>query len=270
MVLFGVFAYLTLQMVSAALYYFFGLLIASVLGAFSAAAVANSLCLRIYEHGTLPDIGLNWSRSSLRNLLLGVAGGGSAALLVIGAPLAMGWAEWVPAAEGSAGAGGFVFVTLVLLFGAIGEEMLFRGYGFQVLVPKLGAAATILPVSVLFAAAHSGNASVSWLALFNTFSWGVVLCLAVLRAGDLWLPIGMHFGWNWMLPLFGVNLSGFTMRLTGVTLRWRISDAWSGGEYGPEGGLLCTAVIGLLAVFLIKAPVQPQSLRLIPRDEETA
>jgi membrane protease YdiL (CAAX protease family) len=146
--------------------------------------------------------------------------------------------------------------------------MLFRGYGFQVLVPAFGPAATLLPMSVLFAAAHASNQGVSWLGLFNTFAWVILLGAAVLRSGDLWLAIGLHFGWNWMLPILGVNLSGFTMRVTGVELEWNISELWSGGDYGPEGGLLCTIVLGALVAFLVKAPIRRQHLALLgPREE---
>jgi hypothetical protein len=53
----------------------------------------------------------------------------------------------------------------------------------------------------------------------------------------------MHFGWNATLPLFGVNLSGFTMGVTGYGLRWRTGDLWSGGGYGPEGSLLTTLIV---------------------------
>ncbi len=226
------------------------------------------LALRIYEAGRLPDIGLHWNPDSARNLLYGLAGGVGAALLVLGGPLLTGDAQWKAADDSVAGVGSFIFVSLVLLFGAIGEEMLFRGYGFQVLVPAFGPAATLLPMSVLFAAAHAGNQSVSYIGLFNTFAWGVLLGAAVLRSGDLWLAIGLHFGWNWMMPLLGVNLSGFTMRVTGVELEWNVSDLWSGGNYGPEGGLLCTMVLVALVAFLYKAPIRRQHLALLgPREE---
>ena len=47
-------------------------------------------------------------------------------------------------------------------------------------------------------------------------------------------------------PLLGANLSGFTMNVTGYAMHWKIGDLLSGGAYGPEGGLLTTAVaIGL-------------------------
>jgi membrane protease YdiL (CAAX protease family) len=151
-----------------------------------------------------------------------------------------------------------LFVLVLLLFGAVGEEMLFHGYGFQVLLGSMGTWATILPTSVLFAWAHSSNLSISPLALLNTAAWGVLLGWGFWRSGDLWLPIGLHVGWNWALPLAGANLSGFTINVTGYAIRWKVPSLWSGGEYGPEGGLLTTAVLVLLFFGLWKAPVRRQ------------
>ena len=148
--------------------------------------------------------------------------------------------------------------------------MLFRGYGFQVLLAALGPFATILPVSVLFALAHSANLNVSPLALCNTFLWGVLLGCAFVRSGDLWLPIGLHLGWNWALPMFGVNLSGFTMRVTGYAMHWKVGPIWSGGDYGPESGVLTSGVLVLLAIYLWKAPVLRQNAFLLRSRHEEA
>ena len=139
-----------------------------------------------------------------------------------------------------------MFVSLVLLFGAAGEEMLFHGYAFQLLIRSLGAFATILPASILFGFAHAGNVNANTLGLINTVLWGILLGYAYLRTRALWLPIGMHFGWNVTLPLFGVNLSGFTMGVTGYGLHWRAGNLWSGGGYGPEGSVLTTLIVVVL------------------------
>jgi membrane protease YdiL (CAAX protease family) len=144
------------------------------------------------------------------------------------------------------------------MFGAVGEELLFRGYGFQKLLAHLGPFATILPVGVLFGAAHSNNLNATALGLVNTVGWGVLLGYAFLRSGDLWLPIGLHYGWNFVLPMFGANLSGFTMGVTGYAMHWNAGDLWSGGAYGPEGSLLTLFVLVLLAVFLVNSPLRPQ------------
>ena len=156
-----------------------------------------------------------------------------------------------------------LFVSILLLFGAVGEEMLFRGYGFQVLVKGIGPFATILPVAVLFGLAHSQNLNFGPLALFNTILWGVVLGYAYLRSGDLWLPIGLHFGWNWTLPLARrqsqrVYNGCYRVRDALETSWGRSEGCLSGGAYGPEGGLLTTAVAIGLFFYVVKAPIQHQ------------
>lgn len=239
----------------------------STLGVFAAGAVANSLALRIYERGNLADIGLGWTAASRRNLSLGMLGGIGAAIVVVVLPLVVRVADLEPVPNEHMRWPSLLFVSILLLFGAVGEEMLFRGYGFQVLVKGIGPFATVLPVAVLFGLAHSQNLNFGPLALLNTILWGVVLGYAYLRSGDLWLPIGLHFGWNWALPLLGVNLSGFTMDVTGYAMHWKVGGLLSGGAYGPEGGLLTTAVAIGLFFYLAKAPIQHQQSDAGPQEE---
>jgi hypothetical protein len=79
----------------------------------------------------------------------------------------------------------------------------------------------------------------------------------------LWLPIGLHFGWNFTLPLLGANVSGLTMKLSGYEMQWSASPLWSGGEYGPEGSILIPVALLALALFLWKAPIRRQESRLL-------
>jgi uncharacterized protein len=239
------------------------ILVVATLGTFAAAAVANAIVLRIYERAQLSDIGLGWAAASRRNLALGVAGGVGAGLVVLVGPIAVRAADLQRIPDQHMQWPSLLFVSIVLLFGAVGEEMLFRGYAFQVLVKFVGPFGTILPFAILFGLAHSLNLNFTALAFVNTTLWGVVLGYAFVVSGDLWLPIGLHFGWNWTLPLLGVNLSGFTMGVTGYSIHWKIGDLWSGGEYGPEGGLLSTAVVALLFLYLHKAPIQHQDAFLL-------
>ncbi|MGE5486335.1 MAG: lysostaphin resistance A-like protein [bacterium] len=242
----------------------FGHLIAGTLGTFAAAAVANALAMRIWEHGNLIGIGLGWNSASVRNLLLGLAGGIVSALFVILGPVVEGAAR-IERAPGSAGWSSGIFLLSLLIFGAIGEEMLFHGYVFQILIGALGPFATILPMSIVFALLHAGNANVTPLALANTALWGLVFGVAFWRSGDLWLPIGLHLGWNWVLPLLGVNLSGFTMNVTGCVMRWQPGLEWlGGGAYGPEASPLTSlVVVGLLVWLIWKAPVRRQTPYLL-------
>lgn len=239
-----------------------GYLVAAALGTFASAAVANAIALRIWEESRLSAIGLGWSAASRRHLLMGAAVGASAAILVILGPVAVRAADLARVPNSPVRWPSLLFVSLVLLFGAVGEEMLFRGYAFQLLCGVLGPFATILPMGVLFGFAHLANQNITTLGAVNTALWGILLGYAVIRSGDLWLPIGIHFGWNGVLPLFGVNLSGFTMGVTGWTVHWRVTELWSGGAYGPEGGLLTSAAVVAVFVYLSRAPVHPQPLPL--------
>ncbi len=257
-----------LPLFSAVAYTAGDMLVGAALGTFASAAVANALALRIWERGRLADIGMHWNAASCRNLLVGLAGGAGAALIALGAPILVGAAALKPDPDYPASWTSFLFVTVVLLFGAVGEELLFRGYGFQTLLVELGPFATILPVSLIFGLAHTANQFATPLALANTAAWGVILGVAFLRSGDLWLPIGLHFGWNWMLPLFGAELSGFTIRLGGYAMEWRAGSLWSGGAYGPEGGLVTSLVLCGLGLYLWKAPILGQTPYLARRRKE--
>jgi membrane protease YdiL (CAAX protease family) len=228
-----------------------------------AAAVTNVLCLRIYAQRGIAAIGLPSDKAALINLALGCVGGIGCAVLVLSGPLLFRAArmERDPASEASVAS--FLFVSVLLLFGAAGEELLFRGYGFQILLRAFGGWTTVLPVGVVFAALHAGNPNSTWLGLANTAGFGILFGYAFLRSHDIWLPIGLHFGWNFTLPLFGVNVSGLTMRLTGFTLHWSAGTLWSGGEYGPEASILTSGVMLLLFVYLRKAPVRRQQSALL-------
>jgi membrane protease YdiL (CAAX protease family) len=243
---------------------------AVVLTSLIAACFANWLAMRIYENRPMADIGLRWNGCSVRNALLGFAGGAGAAALVLAGPLAAGLAHM----RGLTGAEFhwriLAFVAVMLLAGAAGEEILFRGYGFQMLIRTLGPMGAVAPVGVLFALLHAGNPNATPLGLANTAGFGILFGYAFLRSRDLWLPIGLHFGWNFTLPLFGVNISGLRIRVTGYELSWTAGKLWSGGEYGPEASILTAGVLILLAAYLWKAPVRRQSSPLTNPPAENA
>lgn len=242
--------------------------VAAALGTLATALLTNAFTLRIFERRPLGAVGLSWSPASGRHLLLGAAAGVATALLVLVPPFLLGWARLEQTAGPPARwLASLAFVTVLIFLSALGEELLFRGYGFQLMARAIGPFATLLPVAVLFAAGHSGNLGVNKMGLLNTFLWGAVLGWCVFRSGDLWLATGLHFGWNWTLPLFGGELSGFTMGVTGYQTVWSADALWSGGGYGPEGSVLTTLVLPLLVWALWKAPVMTQRLALI-QDEE--
>jgi hypothetical protein len=117
----------------------------------------------------------------------------------------------------------------------------------------VGLPAALALTSVLFGLVHMSNLNVAPLGIVNTIGFGVILGYGFVKTGSLWLPIGLHFGWNQILPLAGVSVSGFKMGMTGYVLRWHVSDLWSGGAYGPEAGLPTSLAIAAIGVYLWKA-----------------
>jgi membrane protease YdiL (CAAX protease family) len=241
-----------------------GYFVAITLGEFLSAITVNWVALQIYGGRKLADLGLPWSSGSMRNLALGAAGGMGAAALVLSPPLFAHVARFRPAEGPTGGWGAILFIVAMLFAGSAGEEIMFHGYAFQLLLAVWGSYATIFTVGALFAVMHGANPNATWLALGNTAGFGILFGYAFLRSGDLWLPIGLHFGWNFTLPLFGVNVSGLTMKLTSHEMEWSVGSFWSGGDYGPEGSILTTIVLAALAVFIWKAPVGNQKSEVFP------
>lgn len=257
--------------------YILSRILAGIAGPFAAALVsvllcalfANWLALRIYENRPLRDAGIPINSSSAYNLGFGILGGVGAASLVLGPPLLFGSAHLLPVAEAPA-AGTLSFVALMLAAGAAGEELLFRGYGFQLLMAAVGPFAAIIPVGVFFGLMHSLNPNATWFGTANTAGFGILFGYAYYRTRDLWLPIGLHFGWNFTLPLFGVNVSGLRIGMTGHEMVWSTGALWSGGAYGPEASILTSGALVLLCVYLWKAPLRRQTSPLTDPAAETA
>lgn len=219
----------------------FGLLVVSAFTTLLAGFGANMACAYWFERGRPDDFSLGWNATSMRTLAWGLLlGAGSVALLAIGAVTtgAAEFAETQPATN--------LGLPLFLFLGALGEELLFHGYLFQFLTRITSPLAVIASVGILFGLAHLLSNDATPVGALNTALWGGVLGLAWWRSGSLWLPVGIHFGWNLGLVLLGEPLSGIRMGASGFGLVWHASELWSGGNYGPEAGLPATGLAGAL------------------------
>jgi membrane protease YdiL (CAAX protease family) len=233
-----------------------GEMVADTIPLLVAATAASALAMAIFESRGLSDLGLAWRANiSRRNLFMGIAlGVGGAALLILPCiPLGLAHFERVPNADSSWV--GALFAPLFLLCGAAGEEILFRGFMLQYMIRGYGSWAGILGIGAVFGLLHAGNPGATTISIVNTAGFGVLFGAALLRSHDLWLPLGIHFGWNATLPFLGVALSGLTIRVTEYRLVWTAADLWSGGKYGPEASILASGVLVVLALAIWKIPV---------------
>jgi membrane protease YdiL (CAAX protease family) len=162
----------------------------------------------------------------------------------------------------------FGAVLLSLLLGALAEELVFRGYPFQHLEQGIGAIGAIAVFSVMFGAVHLANPGASPWGLINTILIGVLLSISYLRTRALWLPWGIHFGWNFALGvLFGLPVSG--LRLFNVVVRTSVSGPnWvTGGSYGVEASATAVVIILVGIVMVWKLPLTPLAQPGLPLPE---
>jgi membrane protease YdiL (CAAX protease family) len=227
---------------------------------------------RFVEHAPVATFGVcfheHW-RKDLR-LGLGIAAGMLGVMLLGSAAfgqLRMTWTGW------ETPAGMFLFTLLLLTLAAANEELVFRGYPMQIMMRAIGPWPAMLFMSIVFGLLHMNNPNATPLGTVNTIIAGVMLSLAYLKTRSLWLPFGIHAGWNVGLgmilgfPLSGIDIGSlWTSRTTGA-------DFIVGGGYGPEGGLLTTFIFGMAAVAVRSmraGQISPAMLAMLARASDPA
>jgi membrane protease YdiL (CAAX protease family) len=153
---------------------------------------------------------------------------------------------------GSVGATIVTFGTMV--GAAVAEELLFRGALFRLVEEWRGTWVALAVSGVLFGALHLLNSGATiWGAIAIAVEAGLMLGAAYTATRSLWVPIGLHFGWNFAESgLFGSAVSGTTG--THGLLRGAAtgSDVISGGSFGPEGSIVAMVVGTVVAVVLLR------------------
>jgi membrane protease YdiL (CAAX protease family) len=167
-----------------------------------------------------------------------------------------------PAGAGSIGQT-LAVSLLVFVFAAAAEEIVFRGYPLQTLTRANLAWLGVLLTSVPFAAVHLNNPhAVPGFTFVNTALAGVWLAVAYLRTRSLWLPLALHWSWNWaQASLLGFPVSGIE-RIAPAPLLQAINagpDWLTGGAYGIEGGAACTVALLVSTLFIWRTKLFAQA-----------
>jgi len=132
------------------------------------------------------------------------------------------------------------------------EEYLWRGYAQFTLTTGIGFWPSAIVLSALFGAGHLGNPGETWLGGFTAGMFGLVLCLALRRTGNLWLGIGFHCSWDWGESFFyGVPDSGTHAEGHFLSPTFQGSKWMTGGTVGPEASVLCVIILVLLWLMIL-------------------
>jgi uncharacterized protein len=105
--------------------------------------------------------------------------------------------------------------------------------------------------SIVFALLHLANPNPSFMAVVGLTAAGLFFAYSYLVTRQLWLPIGLHIGWNFFEgPVFGFPVSGLAQFFSLLNTSRHGPELITGGAFGPEAGLIQYPVL-LLAVWLI-------------------
>lgn len=174
------------------------------------------------------------------------------------AVMAILWAMHVYHPARWAGASGASrWLTLAIMSGIV-EELLFRGILFRLSARIVGTWGALLFTSALFGLAHLGNHGATVASsVAITLEAGVLLGAAYAMTTRLWLPIGLHIGWNFTEgAVFGMSVSGNSADAGWLRGSLSGSSLLTGGQFGPEASIVAVLVCLAVAIYLLHQTVK--------------
>jgi uncharacterized protein len=168
---------------------------------------------------------------------------------------------------GGWGSVGGTIATLGVMCGvAVTEEVLFRGVLFRLIEKGAGTAVALAVSGLLFGALHLVNPGATlWGALAVAVEAGLLLGAAYTVHRSLWLPIGLHLGWNFAESgLFGATDSGSAFHGGLVVGLPHGSALISGGSFGPEASILAILIGVVASVLMLRRAVAKGNLVRAP------
>ena len=136
-----------------------------------------------------------------------------------------------------------------------GEEIIFRGVLFRWIDEKWGFMVALIVSALLFGLIHISESNATlWSSIAIAVEAGLLLGAAYKYSGTLWLPIGIHWAWNFTQGnIFGFEVSGKDIGVSLLNATVSGPDWLTGGSFGAEASVI-PVVLGLLlsAWYIVK------------------
>ncbi|MGI5170438.1 CPBP family intramembrane glutamic endopeptidase [Spirillospora sp. CA-253888] len=229
--------------------------------AVAAVACYHWLCRTVELRSDIPELERTgrWSQLWRGTVLgFGLFAGVMALIAVFGGWQEVSWGSF----------GGFLSTAGLMASVAVAEELLFRGVVFRIMEERTGTVIALVVSMLLFGAIHLVNAKATlWGAFTIALTGGAMLAAAYIATRSLWLPIGLHFAWNFtQAGIFGVTISGADVApegLLNVTLSG--PSALTGGTFGPEASLFALLVCMVPTILLLRRAARAGQIQPRPR-----
>ena len=233
-----------------------------VLGTFAETLLITGsvfLARRYLDKRSIESLGLKLNSQTTADIVTGIG----ITLLQMGLIyLLMSWLGWITF-EGFAWefdpmslviSNTLIFFAMFVLVGWH-EELLSRGYHLQTIASGLNLFWGVMISSAVFGLLHLANPSANWISTTGIFLAGIFFAYGYIRTTQLWLPMGMHLGWNFFEGVvFGFPVSGLDIyALTRIQVHG--PELWTGGAFGPEAGLIVipALILGTALIYLYTA-----------------
>ena len=136
---------------------------------------------------------------------------------------------------------------------AILEEILLRGIVFRLTEEKWGSTIALIISGLIFAGLHLVNPHVTVISVLCITAVGVLLGAAYMYYRSLWVPIAIHFAWNFTQNgIFGAITSGNEKTSSLLTTQITGPKFLTGGQFGPEGSVQAVLFCLIVAVFILR------------------
>lgn len=220
----------------------------------AAATLATLIGRRFIDGKTLSSLGLRPGFAAALDLGFGFLLSGLMAGSVFAAMAALGIIADVQfTVTGPAMAAVLAGPLLVTAIVGYWEELVFRGYLLQNMAEGMGMRRAVIVSCLLYGLVHAANPNAGLLSTAIIVLFGYLRIYGYLGTGQLWLSMGMHWGWNFFQgAVFGFAASGHAEAQTLIAHEAAGADWLSGGAFGPEASVLTVPVV-LLAILAMRA-----------------
>jgi membrane protease YdiL (CAAX protease family) len=130
---------------------------------------------------------------------------------------------------------------------AVGEEVMFRGIVFRMIDVRWNTWIALLVSTAVFGLVHIVNPGATWWStLAIALESGLLLGAAYKWSGTLWLPIGIHWAWNFTQGnIYGAAVSGTEAGDSVLVINAYGPDIVTGGAFGPEASIVAV-IFGII------------------------